>query len=570
MIKQLTQVYKAFLKQIILVVLLVLTLSYVNVQIVVLSGSLINTLGNNVAFMPVLIFFAVMMLVQHLLTLTLKFYEERLNFRITNQLKALVYEKLIGIKTDRLMAWSHDDLFQMWSFDIDEIQKISVGTVTSFSIKLISAFIAVIQLSRISVVFTLIGLFFYLIAMIPIHFVGKLSKRAENKLRQSMTGVNKTFYFGIDFIRLIKTYGKTSETLLDFEKASEEYSIRKVNQLTLSNLFRMVALVLKSIAPIAVLLLASSRVYSGSLSLGDLVVAMALLGTISAPISEIGTFLIQIRSTAPKIDRLFDFLSENDEQADTNRCDSGDKIDLSGDITFENVSVVRNGQSIVSDVSFIIQNGEKVAIVGESGCGKTTIANLLTGLIEADVGQIKVKGKPISSVEVGALRKQLMYVESDIYLSNDTLLNNLTLLGGCEPQLLSITRALGFNKDILNMDEGFQTVINANGTNVSGGQKKKIGFIRAASVKKNLYLLDEVTTGLDKKSAHLMTDYIKNEMNATVIMITHEIALCEAMDKVLVLKDGCLIDFGTHKEVYSRCDYYRELQMSEVGENEIG
>lgn len=540
------------------ILLLVPIISYVSIQVVVMSGKLIDSLGKYDEFMRYLLFLAIFLLLQFVLNQLLKIFEKILTFKVTHDIKARLYEKVINIKYDALHQWAPDDLFQMWNQDIDEIQQVSIGAVIQFGIKLISALFAFIKLSTISLLFAAISLIFYAIAAIPIHIIGNKNKKAAKELREAEGTVNRSFFEGIEFIKLIKTYGKKKEVLKKFNEANEMFSIKMVKRLVISNFFRMLAHVLNAIAPAVIIIIGIYKITAKEITVGDIVIATTLLRTIQAPIADVGNFIIKMKGILFKIERLYTFLGSEEELfSDSN--ESSQKVELDGDIEFKDVAINRSGKSILSPISFKIRYGEKVAIVGESGSGKTTIANLIIRLLGPDSGQIIINDKSIQEYGITEYREKIMYVQSNVFILNASLMDNLKLLGGKTEDIYSVAKGIGFHNDILNLENGYQSWLDSKGSNLSGGQRKRLGFIRGVSVPKDIYVFDEVTTGLDPESANIMTNYIVNKINSTVILITHELTSAKVMDKIIVLKNGSVMDIGTHEEVIERCEYYQEL-----------
>lgn len=229
------------------------------------------------------------------------------------------------------------------------------------------------------------------------------------------------------------------------------------------------------------------------------------------------------------------------------------------ELTFENVGYSVNDKTLVSNLNFKVRKGEKIGIVGESGSGKTTLNNLLLRLYKPNEGDIKLNDVSVSTYNIEFYRRNIHYSQSDTYLINDSIYNNLTLFGASEDEVIEVAKDIGFHDEICNMEKGYDIIISPNASNISVGQKKKLEIIRAITNKKGIYIFDEITKGIDNKTADSIMMYILDRIKETTFITMHEMYGIEKLDKIMVMKSGHILSVGSHDELLISCDYYNKL-----------
>jgi len=481
--------------------------------------------------------------------------EQRLSFKVTYDLRDAIAKKVLHMNSESLDQYSSDDIMQMWNEDVRDIQTISVQSIFDFLILTISAAMALIELGRISVYFPMIALGVNILAMIPVKILGRNNKSKSQNKRKSQVAMNEKFYTILNAIRLVKNFGKEEKEIQEFEKLNYKFVDDKLSFSVSSRIYKSVVNAVNAIAPTVILLIANFQIRDGYMSIGDIVLATSLLETISKPFSKGGNVLVELKGIGFKFDHLFKFLEQENEQS------TGKSLVLSEpcSVEFRNVSYKVNESSIVDNISFSVGSGEKVAIVGESGSGKTTLNNLLLGLYSPTAGEILIENSNVGDLNLQSYRGNIHYSQSNTYAANASIMENLTLLGAKEDQCIQAAKEIQFHDEICMMPEGYHTIVDASGANISGGQKKKMAIIRALTDQKPIYVFDEITRGIDEKTASGITEYLVKSIPATVIFTMHNFYSIEYMDKIIVMQSGKIIAQGKHADLYQHCSYYREL-----------
>jgi ATP-binding cassette subfamily B protein len=251
------------------------------------------------------------------------------------------------------------------------------------------------------------------------------------------------------------------------------------------------------------------------------------------------------------------------EETDLDQNAAGHDARIEGELRFDHVSFSYEGEGALHDLTFTIQPGETVAIVGETGSGKSTLTKLVNRIYDATSGTVAIDGVDVRDWKLDSLRSQISTIEQDIVLFSRPIAENIAFSLGQDAPIEAVKRAArdaqadGF---IQEMPEGYETVIGERGVTLSGGQRQRIAIARALLTDPRILILDDSTSAIDSATE----DQIQRAIGAisadrTTLLITHRLSQIRWADKVLVLRQGELVDFGTHDELMHRCDLYRRI-----------
>ena len=518
-------------------------------------SNIVDSIAAKEQWMSAVIAYVLCLILQFAMRQTYSIVEQRLSFKVIFSLRERIARKVLSIDSAALRKYEINDVQQMWNGDVAEIQNTSVSNLFRFFVLMVSAVLALIEIARISIWFPVIALIINMIAILPVKLIADKHKEKVQILREKQIAMNEQFYTIMDAIRLIKTSGKERYEIDRFDEANDEFVDAKLNMNLSNRINKSVITVLNAITPAIILLVAVVRIKAGEMTIGDVVLSTTLLATISQPFSEGGRFLVDMKSLGFKFERLFALLDEKNE-------DTGGKHivnDKAASLEVKSVSYCVNDTMILDSISFQIRSGEKVAIVGESGSGKTTLINLLLRLITPSSGEITLNQTSIQAYDLLEYREAIHYSQSNVYLANASIMQNLVLLGAEEHECMQAARKIGFHDEICNMEMDYQTMVEENGVNLSGGQKKKIAAIRALTQKRKLYLFDEITRGMDETSAEKVMQCLMKQITETAVYIMHDFYMIEQMDRIIVMQAGKVVATGKHNELLRNCNYYREL-----------
>lgn len=302
-----------------------------------------------------------------------------------------------------------------------------------------------------------------------------------------------------------------------------------------------------------------SLVINGSETIGSLITFYALLGYFIEPVKNLISLQPTIQSASVTAERLLDVMdAETEKESDGNEELSNINIWEADNVSFR----YGNNQLTLDKASLSVKRGEKIAIVGESGCGKTTLAKLFLRFYNPESGSITADHVPISKYRLSDIRKAIAYVDQNTFLFSGTIRENL-LIGNSvvtEEELINACKPAGAYDFIMKLPFGFDTLIEENGSNLSGGQKQRLAIARALLVKPQLLILDEATSNLDTVTESGIKDTISTLGDSIAcIIIAHRLSTVRTCDRIFVMNEGRIVEFGTHDELILKGGRYAEL-----------
>ena len=303
----------------------------------------------------------------------------------------------------------------------------------------------------------------------------------------------------------------------------------------------------------------------GSLSLGSISSFVLYSRKFSGPINEFANILSELQSAFAAAERVFRLIDEEPEPIDSK--DAYELCKVCGDVEIKNVAFGYDpGKTIIQDFNLNVATGSVVAIVGPTGAGKTTIINLLMRFYDTDSGAIFIDGHNISYVTRKSLRHAYTMVLQDTWLFHGTIFENIAY--GKEnvtlDEVIEAARAARIHNFIMSLPEGYNTVLSDNGINISKGQKQLLTIARAMLLNSKILILDEATSNVDTRTEIRIQDAMLRLMkNRTCFVIAHRLSTIKNADLILVVRDGSIIEQGTHAELIKRRNYYYELYHSQ-------
>jgi ATP-binding cassette subfamily B protein len=316
----------------------------------------------------------------------------------------------------------------------------------------------------------------------------------------------------------------------------------------------------------AVIVVGANMVFNLSLSLGVLIAFINLVAMFYAPVMDISEKYTLLQSAMAGGERVFKLLDTDEHIPDTGT--QSVEGSIRGDISFEHVSFsytkepTGSKEPVLKDLSFRVNAGEMIAIVGYTGAGKTTITNVLARLWDIDSGRITLDGIPITDIKLGELRRSVLPVLQDVFLFSGTVAENirLGLPSLTDAQVEDAARAVHAHEFISRLSEGYQTKLSEGAANISSGQRQLISFARVIAHNPAVVILDEATSSVDTETEHLIQLGLPRVLaNRTSIVIAHRLSTIRHASRILVLSGGRLVEQGTHQELIARNGLYAGL-----------
>nr|WP_255742341.1 ABC transporter ATP-binding protein [Belliella calami] len=465
---------------------------------------------------------------------------------------------------------STGDLMARITEDVSRV-RMYLGPAIMYGLNLIVLFPLVIgYMLSVNVELTLYSLLPLPVLSISIYFVNNLINERSEKIQRSLSGLSTFVQESFSGIRVLKAFVREDDSANDFRKASEDYKDKSIRLTLVQSLFYPLILALIGISTILTVYIGGMQVIDGTIGYGVIAEFILYVNMLTWPVTSLGWVTSIIQRAAASQTRINEFMDEKNDILSTEKLDTF----IKGDIKVENVSFVYpdSGIKALQNVSFDIQAGESLAIIGTTGSGKSTIANLLMRMYDVSSGQISIDDRRIETYDIASLRKQIGFVPQDVFLFSDTIANNIGF--GLDEIPNGIVEKAAKDADvyanIIDFPKGFETKLGERGITLSGGQKQRVSIARAIAKEPSILLLDDCLSAVDTKTENSILNALKKIMvDRTSIIISHRVSSAKLADKIIVLDDGKLVEQGTHQDLMNKKGVYAELYEKQTQNNEI-
>ena len=452
------------------------------------------------------------------------------------------------------------DLMNRVTEDVSRV-RMYLGPGIMYTINTIVLFILVIvSMFNVNTRLTVFSLLPLPILAITIYYVHSMINHRSEKIQEQLSSLSSFVQETFSGIRVIKAYVREDDIRRKFNVESENYKSHSMSLVQIQALFYPIMLLLVGLSTIITVYIGGVEVINGNISSGNIAEFIVYVNQLTFPVMSLGWVTSLIQRAAASQKRINEFLNTNPEINSV----SGEKTDLQGNVTFKNVSFKYpdTGIQAIKNISFEVKNGEFLAIIGRTGSGKSTIANLLMRMYDADNGQILLDGKPIGRLDIQHFRQQIGFVPQEVFLFSETIYNNIAF-GMTEAQPGKVEMAAknaAVFENIMEFDKGFQTLIGERGITLSGGQKQRLSIARAIIKEPQILIFDDCLSAVDTRTEEEILGNLSNLMkNKTSILIAHRVSTIKNADRILVMDSGEIIEQGTHDELMALKGSYYDL-----------
>jgi len=534
-----------------------------------LSYQVTIELNNNIGstLMYVIILIVTLFLLKNLFNYLALYFITFLRNGVLKDLRNTLYKKVLNLPIAFFTEKRKGDLMSRISSDVIEVQVSFLSILELLIREPLTIIFTLIVMFSISVKLSTFILFFIPISGVFISLIGKKLRKDSDQVQKEQGYFLSIIDETINGQKIIKTFGAGNSFLNKFKKSTEKFFIFSNNLLHRTNLAAPSSEFL-GIAIIGVLLwfggqmVLVDQIINGSTFL----VFIGLAYNILTPAKSISKAIFSVRKGDAAAARIIDILEVVDELKDSS--DSRNKSSFKSKIKFEKLSFSYDDKTILSNFNLTIYKGETVAIVGRSGSGKTTVANLLSRFYDYEKGSIDIDGIPLNKIKNKSLHKMIGIVTQDSILFNDSIKNNL-LIGNenaTDEEVVEAAKAANAHDFIMEMNKKYDSSVGESGMKLSGGQKQRISIARAILKNPEILILDEATSSLDSNSEKLVQKALENIMRGrTAIVIAHRLSTIQNADKIIVMHKGEIIEQGTHSELISKKKaYYSLTRLQEI------
>ncbi len=568
LLKRVFSYLKPYTKQLILVLLCIIVSSFFSLLPSIITGKILDD-GLLKQDFKALVYYIVLSLAVTLAASLIGVAETYINTwiaqHITFDMRNQMYQHLQKMSQRFFTTNNQGDIITRMTSDIDGVKAVVTNTFSSILSNSITLIIAMIAMFQKNWILALVGIIIVPLFTLPTRKAGKKRWTLTNESQQVNDEVNGILNetLSVSGQLLVKLFGKEKYEYERYEKANRRMIGLNIKESMAGRWFRVVLTTFTSVGPMLLYLAGGILMmkYNSDLTIGDITVLVALLGRMYMPVNSLLNIQVEwIRSMA-LFKRIFDYFDIPVEIENAKDAVTPDKV--TGDVVFEHVEFsYEESKKILKDISFTLNAGKSIAIVGPSGSGKSTIVNLIPRLYDVDSGSVTFDGTDVRKLDLKFLRDQVGVVSQETYLFNGTIRENLLYAkpDAAEKAMVEALKKANIWDFIEKQEKGIDTEVGNRGLKLSGGEKQRISIARIILKDPTIFIFDEATSALDSISEKKIQDAIDPIIKSkTSILIAHRLSTILAADEILVVKDGTIAERGTHKELLNKEGVYREL-----------
>lgn len=457
--------------------------------------------------------------------------------------------------------------------DISGVKAVFDSTIVSFANNLFILISTAVTLLVINWKLGILGLIIVPLFIIPTRKMGSvrwsISKQTQEKTSEQNHIIQETL--NISGYLLMKLFTKEQKEFQNFDEINEQSTTLKIKESMAGRWFMMILTTFTSIGPMLIYLYGGYLFFNGEITIGAIISFVALLDRLYAPVGQLTNLYINIISSIALFERIFEYFDMKLTIKDRENATEMNVTHL--DIEFKEVSFAYKQDKIaLQNISFTAPSGTMTALVGPSGAGKTTITNLIPRLYDIASGSIKIGDRDIREFTLQSLRSHIGLVTQDSYLFNGTIKENLLYAkhDATDEEIINACKAAYIHDFIMELQDGYDTVVGNRGIKLSGGEKQRISIARVLLKNPEIIILDEATSSLDTLSEFYIQSAIQELLkNKTSIVIAHRLSTIMAADHIIVLKDGQIVEEGKNEELLKQNGLYTELYKKQFGKKAV-
>ena len=516
-----------------------------------------------------LAFICTILVLMYLVNIFSTYYQNIVMLKIAQRVSARIRKDLfINLQKLPLRYFDNNssgDLMSRLTNDVDNINTTLSQSITQlFSgiINVVGMFIAMVILSPL---LTLIGMITVPLTFITTKILAKKTQKFFVKQQQELGNLNGYIEEMVSGQKVVLLFSEEEKVKGEFSEINERLTKSAIIAQGVSSFMGPINNFINNISYLIISVVGGYLILKGSaITVGVVFSFLLYMRNFTRPINEIMNLFNTIQSALAGAERVFEVIDEEKEK-DKEGAKSITNID--GHVELKNVTFsYEKGKEILKNVSIEAKKGEVIAIVGPTGAGKTTIVNLLTKFYKIDSGEILIDGKNIDDITRESLRKSVAMVLQDTYLFSESVSENIRYgrLEATEEEIIEAAKIADAHHFIKQLPEGYNTILADNGCNLSQGQRQLLAIARAILSKASILILDEATSSIDTRTEVLIQNaMLKLMQGKTTFVIAHRLSTIRNADKILALKDGEIIESGTHDELLEKNEFYASLYNSQ-------
>lgn len=511
----------------------------------------------------------ILYIVSSLFSYMQSYFIVEISTNISYNLRKRLMEKITHLPMDSLDENKRGDILSRITNDVDSLQ----NGITQAFLQMLTAIITIVgvflMMLSINIWMTLATIILVPISFLVIRLITKHSQSYFLKqlvFKGSLNAQIEETFTGHDIIR---AFNQEEESIEKFNQDNDMWFDQEWKSQFYSSLNGPLMNFISNFAYVIIAILGAVLVLQKAIAVGDILAFFQYVQNFTRPIQQITRVMNLIQTAMAAIERIFEFLEFGDEENPSSK----QIKEIKEEITFENVSFGYNpNETIIKNLSFNVKKGDKIAIVGETGAGKTTIVKLLMRFYDIGKGEIKIDGVNIEEYDKNSLRSLIGMVLQDSWLFSDTIEKNIQYgkLDASKEEIIDASKQVYADNFIKQLPDGYKTELNEDSDNISHGQKQLLTIARTILSKKQVLILDEATSSVDTRTEELIQKAMDKLMeNCTSFIIAHRLSTIKNADKIIVIENGEIIEQGRHEELLAKKGYYYNTLNTQSDENLI-
>lgn len=489
---------------------------------------------------------------------------------IEYDLKNEIYEHYQKLSMAFYRRNNTGDLMNRVTEDVSRV-RMYLGPAIMYTINTAVLFILIIvAMFNVNARLTLFSLLPLPLLAVTIYYVHTIINQRSEKIQEQLSSMSSFVQESFSGIRVVKSYVREDDIRKKFNQESEDYKTHSMSLVQVQALFYPIMLLLVGLSTIATVYIGGIEVMKGTISSGNIAEFIVYVSQLTFPVTSLGwvTSLIQRASASQK--RINEFLKTEPEITSFNK----KEIKLTGLIEFKDVSFKYpdTGIEAIKNISFKVEKGQFLAIIGRTGSGKSSIANLLMRMYDADQGEILIDNQEIKDLDLTHFRNQIGFVPQEVFLFSDSIYNNIAfgLTVAEQSQVEQAAKDAALYDNIIGFEKDFQTMIGERGISLSGGQKQRLSIARAIIKEPQILIFDDCLSAIDTSTEEQILNNLGRIMkNKTSILISHRVSSIKNADHILVMDEGKIIEQGTHEALIDLKGSYFDLYEKQLLEEQI-
>jgi ATP-binding cassette subfamily B protein len=461
------------------------------------------------------------------------------------------------------------DLMNRISEDVSKV-RMYVGPAIMYTMNMIVLFVVGFsQMARVDLKLTLYTLIPFPLLSVSIFILSKVIHKRSTIVQEylsELTTFNQEFFSGIN---VVKSYGIERLIIKDFDLISDESMEKNIDLQKANALFFPLMLLLIGISNLIVIYVGGNQYINGEIKAGVIIEFILYVNILTWPVAVVGWVTSMVQQAEASQARINEFLNQVPEIKNNNLA----ATKIQGNVTFKNVTFTYDDTNIVAlkDINFSVKQGETLAILGNTGSGKSTIIELISRLYDTTKGTIFLDDIPIQEANLNDVRSQIGFVPQDPFLFSDTIGNNIKFgkEEATEKEIINAAKNAVVHDNIVAFTNGYKTILGERGVTLSGGQKQRVSIARAIIKNPKILIFDDCLSAVDTETEEqILANLEKVSKDKTTFIISHRVSSAKNADKIIVLDDGKIIQQGTHNQLITQEGYYKNLYEQQLLEKE--